>query len=123
MGLEDRKLFLVISVVGKDGSMGHRLHVNGCILGVFVPKGGVIFLVLGDNHNPDDIYEWHTCHATYAGRNVLDLVKDFHGGGSVQGQGRGILGLLVLGSPVVLVSLLLLQEIYSPLVFHLHKWL
>ncbi len=56
MGLEGFILFLIISVVREDGRAGHRLHVNGCILGVFVPKGGAIILVLRDNHNPDDIY-------------------------------------------------------------------
>jgi hypothetical protein len=107
MGLESLILFLIISVVGKDGSMGHRLHVNRHIPGVFVPKGRVIVLILRDNHNPDDIYKWHTCHAMYMGQNVLDLFKDLCGGGSVQGQG-GILGFLVLRSPVVLILLLLL---------------
>ncbi len=106
----------------KDGSAGHHLHVNRCILGVFVPKGRFIVLVLRNNHNPDDIYKWHISHATHAGQNVLDLVKDLCGGGSVQSQG-GIFGLLVLGSPVVLFLLLLSQEINSPLVFHLHMWL
>ena len=58
--------------------------------------------------------------SAYTGQNVLHLVKDLRGGGSVQGQG-GILGLLVLGSPVVLIMLLLLQEVYSALKFHMHK--
>jgi hypothetical protein len=50
----------------------------------------------------------------------LDLVKYLCGGGSVQGQ-QGILWLLVIGSPVVFVLLLLLQEVYGPTVGNLHK--
>ncbi len=58
----------------------------------------------------------------YMGQKVLHLVKDLCGGGSVKGQG-GILGLRVLGSPTVLVMLLLSQEAYPPLKFHMHNGL
>jgi hypothetical protein len=112
--------FVEISFVGEDRITGICLHVNGGILGFFFPKGGVVFLVLRDEHNPDDIHEWHTRHATYLGQNALDLVKYLCGGGNVQGQG-GILWLLVIGSPAVLVFLLLLQVVYGPRLLHFHK--
>jgi hypothetical protein len=60
-------------------------------------------------------------HATYAGREVLHLVEALCGGGSVKGQG-GIFGLLVLGSPSILVMLLQSQNAYL-LEFHPHKQL
>ncbi len=56
----------------------------------------------------------------YMGQKVLHLVNDLCGGGSVKGQG-GILGLLVLGSLIFLVTLLLSQEAYHPLKFHTHE--
>ncbi len=107
IGLEVLRVFVIdISIVGEDRSADCRLHVNGGILGVFVPKRGVVFLFLRDEHNPDDIHEWHACHATYSSQNALDLVKYLCGGGNVEGQ-QGILWLLVIGSPVVFVLLLL----------------
>jgi hypothetical protein len=36
-----------ISFVGEDRGTGHRLHVNGGMIGVFVPKGGSFFLSSG----------------------------------------------------------------------------
>jgi hypothetical protein len=101
--------------------MGYCLHVNGGILGVFVPKRGIVFLFLRDKRNPDDINEWHANNAMYLTQNGLDLVKYLCGGGSVQGQ-QGILWFLVIGSSVFLVSLLLLQEVNGPTVKDLHKW-
>ncbi len=120
MGLEGIVVLVIIGIIRKDRSAGLCLHVNGYILGIFVLKGRVIVLVLRDNPNPDDIHKWHIRHVTYTGQNILHLVKDLRGGGSVQGQG-GILGLLVLGSPIVLIMLLLSQEIYNPLELHMHK--
>jgi hypothetical protein len=108
-GLMGLVLFLVISVIRDYRSTGRCIHVNRGILGVFVPKGRVFVLILRDNQNPDDIYKWHASHTMYTIQNVLHLVKYLHGGGNVQGQGD-IFGLLVLGSPVVLILLLLLQE-------------
>ncbi len=101
--------------------MGYHLHVNGGILGVFIPKRGIVFFLLRGKHNPDDIHEWHASNAAYSTQNGLDLVKYLCGSGSVQGQ-QGILWLLVIGSPVVLVLLLLLQEVNGPTVKDLHKW-
>ncbi len=57
----------------------------------------------------------------YSSQNALDLVKYLRGGGSVQGQ-QGILWLLVIGTPVVFVSLLLSQEVYGSTVLNVHKW-
>ncbi len=85
------------------------------------PQIGVVFLILRDKHNPDDIHKWHTCHTTSSSQNALDLVKYLRGGGSVQGQ-QGILWLLVISSPVVFISLWLSQEVYGPTVRDLHKW-
>jgi hypothetical protein len=65
--------------------------------------------------------KWDACHAKYMGQEVLHLVKDLCGRGSIKGQG-GIFGLLVLGSPDVLVMLLHLQKA-AHLECHLHKWL
>jgi hypothetical protein len=107
-------LVVDISFVGEDRSTGCCLHVNGGILGVFVPKRGVFFLLLRDEHNPDDIHKWHASHAMYLRQNALDLVKYLRGGGSVQGQ-RGILWLLVIGIPVVFVLLLLSKRSMVPL--------
>ncbi len=122
MGLKGFVVLLVIGIFGKDRSAGRRLHVNGHILGALLPKRWVIILVLWDDQNPNDINKWDTHHATYTGQKVLHLVKDLRGGGSVKGQG-GILGLLLLGSPFDLVTLLLLQEAYRPLKFYTHKCL
>ncbi len=121
MGLEGLEIFVEISIVREDRSAGSRLHVNGGIVGVFVPKGGVILLVLRNSHNPDDIHKWHAHHKTNSSQNALDLLKHLGDGGSVQGQG-GILWLLVIGSPVVFVLLLLSQEVYGSTVINLHKW-
>ncbi len=122
ISLEVLGVFLVdISLVKEDRGTGYRLHVNGGILGVFVPKRGIIFLFLTDKRNPDDIHEWYASNATYSTQNGLDLVKYLRGGGSVQGQ-QGILWLFVIGSPVVLILLLLLQEVNGPTVRDLHKW-
>jgi hypothetical protein len=63
--------------------MGYRLHVNGGILGVFVPYRGIVFLILGDKRNPDDIHEWHTSNATYLTQNGLDFVEYLCGSGGV----------------------------------------
>ncbi len=122
MGLKVLGVFVVdISIVGEDWSMGCRLHANGGIIGVFVPKRGIVFLFLRDKHNPDDIHKWQASHATYLSQKALDLVKYLCGSGSVQGQ-RGILWLLVISRPGVFVSLLLSQEVHGPTVLNLHKW-
>ncbi len=84
IGLKGLEFFVEISFVREDRSAGHRLHVNGGIIGVFVPKNGVILLVLRDKHNPDDIHKWHARHTTNSSQNSLDLVKYLGGGGSVQ---------------------------------------
>jgi hypothetical protein len=120
MGLEVLEFFIDISFVGEDKSAGRCLHVNGGILGFYFPKGGVVFLVLRDERNPDDIQKWHARHATYLGQNALDLVKYLRGGGSVLGQG-GMLWILVIRSPAVHDFLLLSQEVYGPHVLHFHK--
>jgi hypothetical protein len=113
--LEVLGVFLVdIGLVREDRSTGYCLHVNGGILGVFVPKRGIVFLFLRDKHNPDDIHKWHASNATYETQNGLDFVKYLCGGGSVQGQ-QGILWLLIIGSPVILALLLLLQRSMVPL--------
>jgi hypothetical protein len=57
MGLEGLKFFLETSIIGEDRSGARSVHVIGGILGVFFPKGGVIFLILKDKHNPDDIHK------------------------------------------------------------------
>jgi hypothetical protein len=88
---------------------------------VKVLERGIVFLFLRDKCNPDDIHKWHTSNAMYLTQNGLDLVEYFRGGGSVQGQ-QGILWLLIIGSPVVLVLLLLSQEVNGPIVKDLHKW-
>jgi hypothetical protein len=46
-----------ISIVGEDWGTGYRLHANGGILGLFVPKGGILFLILRDKRNPDNIHK------------------------------------------------------------------
>jgi hypothetical protein len=122
MGLKGIVVLAVIGIVRKERSAGYCLHVSRSILGVLLPKGWVIILVLMEDHSPDNINKWDTCHTTYMGKKVLHLVKDLCGGGSVKGQG-GIFGLLVLGSPIVLIMLLLSQEVYHPLEFHTHKHL
>ncbi len=122
MGLKALGVFVVdISIVGEDRSTGCCLYVNGGIIGVFVPKRGIVFLFLRDKHNPDDIHEWHASHAMYSSQKALDLVKYLCGSGSVQGQ-QGILWLLVISSPIVFVLLLLSQAVYGPTVLNLHKW-
>jgi hypothetical protein len=118
MGLEGIIVLAVIGVFRKERSAGHFLHVSRSILGVLLPKGWVIILVLKDDHSPDDINKWDTHHTRYMGKKVLYLVKEE----SDKGQG-GIFGLLVLGSPIVLIMLLLSQEAYHPLEFHTHKHL
>jgi hypothetical protein len=75
IGLEVLKFFVEISFIGEDRSAGRSVHINGGILGFFFPKGGVVFLVLRDERNPDDIHKWHTRHAMYLSPNALDLVK------------------------------------------------
>jgi hypothetical protein len=44
------------------------------MLGVLVPYKGIVFLILGDKRNPDDIHEWHASNATYSTQNSLDFV-------------------------------------------------
>ncbi len=49
MGLEGaRVLFVNISVIGEDWGAGYHLHVNGGILGLFIPKRGIVILILRD---------------------------------------------------------------------------
>jgi hypothetical protein len=123
MGLKEVKILLPVGVVRKDRSTGRCLRVSEGILGVLLfPKGRVIVLVLRDQQNSDDINKWDTHHAMYTGQKFLHLVKDLHVRGSVKVQGY-IFRLLVLGSPIVLVTLLLSQKAYPTLKFHLHKWL
>ncbi len=84
MGLEVLRVLVIdISLIREDWCTGYRLHVNGGILGVFVPYRGIVFLILGDKHNPDDIQEWHTSNATYSTQNGLNFVEYLHGGGGV----------------------------------------
>jgi hypothetical protein len=121
IGLKVLGVFLVdIGLVREDRGTGYCLHVNGGILCIFVPKRGTVFLFLRDKRNPDDVHEWHASNTMYSTQNGLDLVKYLCGGGSVQGQ-QVILWLLVIGSPVVLVLLLLSQEVNGPTVKDLHK--
>jgi hypothetical protein len=105
MGLEVIVFLVVIGIVRKDRGTGSHLHVNGGILGVLLTKARVIIRVSGDELDPHNINKWDTRHATYTGQEVLHLVEDFCGRGSVEGQG-GIFRLLVLRSPNVLVMLL-----------------
>jgi hypothetical protein len=84
MGLEVLRVFLVdISLVREDWCTGYCLHVNEGILSVFVPYRGIVFLILGDNRNPDDIHEWHTSNAMYSTQDGLNFVKYLCGGGGV----------------------------------------
>jgi hypothetical protein len=84
ISLKVLRFFVVdISFIREDRSMGRRLHVNRGILGPFFPKRGVVILFLRDEHNPDDIHEWHACHATYLSKNALGFVKYLCGGGNV----------------------------------------
>ena len=81
--------------------MGSRLHVNGSILDAFFPKVMVFILVLGDEQDSNDIEKWDARHTTYTGQEVLHLVEDLCGRGSIKGHG-GILRLLVyIGSPTI----------------------
>jgi hypothetical protein len=76
MGLKVARVLSVnISVVGEDWGMGYHLHVNGGILGLFVPKRGIVILILRDKHNSDDIYKWHTSNAPYSTQKGLSFVK------------------------------------------------
>ncbi len=84
MGLKVLRVFLVdINLVKEDWCTGYQLHVSGGILGVFDPYRGIIFLILGDKRNPDDIQEWHASNATYLTQNCLNFVEYLRGGGGV----------------------------------------
>jgi hypothetical protein len=119
MGLKGIVFLIVIGVIRKGRGAGGHLHVNRGILGVLLPKGRVIILVLRDEQESNDIDKWDACHATYMGQEVLCLVKDLRGRGSIKGQG-GKLRLLVLESLSALVMLLHLQKA-DCLKFHPHK--
>jgi hypothetical protein len=121
MGLKVFVFYVIIGVVGKNWSAGSHLHVSQGILGVLLPKGRVIILILRAEQNSNDIVKWDARYATYKGQEVLHLVEDLCGRGSIKGQGD-IFRLLVLGSPSILVMLLQSQKAY-PLKFHPHKWL
>jgi hypothetical protein len=74
MGLKvARVLSINISVVGEDWGAGYHLHVNGGILGLFVPKRGIVILILRDKRNSDDIHKWHTSNTPSRPKRVLTL--------------------------------------------------
>ncbi len=84
MGLEVLRVLPVnISLVGEDWGTGYCLHVNGDILGLFVSKRGIVFLILRDKRNPDDIHEWHASNAMYLIQKGLNFVEYLCGGGDV----------------------------------------
>jgi hypothetical protein len=84
MGLEVARVLSVnISVVGEDWGAGYHLHVNGGILGLFVPKREIVILILRDKRNSDDIHKWHTSNAPYLTQKGLNFVKYPRGSGGV----------------------------------------
>ncbi len=84
MGLKvARVLSIHISNVGEDWGAGYHLHVNGGILGLFIPKRGVIILILWDKCNSDDIHKWHASNAPYSTQKGLNFVKYPRGSGGV----------------------------------------
>ncbi len=121
MGLDGLVLFLVISVVREDGSAAVVSMSTDVYLVSLSPKGGSSFLSSGTikilmtytSSTPVTPRTWAKRFFTLSKTFVAEAVS----------RVRGILRLLVIGSPVVLVMLLLLQEIYSPLKFHRHKHL
>jgi hypothetical protein len=78
-----RVLPVNISLVGEDWGAGYRLHVNGGILGLFVPKRGIVFLILRNKRNPEDIHKWHASITMYSTQKGLNFVKYLCGGGGV----------------------------------------
>ncbi len=101
---------------GQDGAAGDGLVVVGGVLGgtvgrvVFVAEGGVSFGFFGDYKVSDHVDEGNSQHAPNASQEGLQLFKSLSGRGEVEGDG-GILGLLVIGSPAVFESFLLLELI------------
>jgi len=105
-------LEIIVGQVGQDGAAGDGLVVVGGVLRgfVFVAEGGVMFGFFGDQKVSDHVDEGNSQHAPNAGQEGLHLFKSLGGRGEVKGDGD-ILGLLVIGSPAVFESFLLLELI------------
>jgi len=105
-------LKIVVAVLGQDGAASDGLVVVGGVLRgvVFVAEGGVLVGFFGDQKVSDHIDEGNSQHAPNAGQEGFHLFKSLSGRGEVEGDGD-ILGLLVIGSPAVFESFLLLELI------------
>jgi hypothetical protein len=105
-------LEVVVGRVGQDRAASDGLVVVRPVLRgfVFVAEGGVPVRFFGDQKVSDHVDEGNSQHAPNAGQEGLHLFKSLSGRGEVKGDGD-ILGLLVIGSPAVLESFLLLELI------------
>ncbi len=116
LNLELVVLKVVVTFLGQDGAASDGLVVVGGVLRgtvgrvVFVAEGGVSFGFFGDQEVSDHVDEWNSQHAPNAGQEGLHLFKSLSGRGEVEGNGD-ILRLLVIGSPTVFESFLLLELI------------
>jgi hypothetical protein len=80
MGLEVARVFSInICVVGEDWGTGY----HGGILGLFVPKRGIVILILWDKRNSGDIHKWHASNAPYLTQKGLNFVEFPCGSGGV----------------------------------------
>ncbi len=81
----------------------------GIILGGSLPESRVIVRLLRDEEVSDNVDEGNTQYATYAGQDGFHPFKSLSGGGQVEGD-SGVFRLLVIGSPTIFESLMLLEQ-------------
>ena len=104
---------VIVRFIGHDGGVNSFcLIVIRSDLGVIHFESGVTVRLLRDEEVSNDVNEGNTQHSTYAGQDGHHLFECLSRSGEVEGDG-GVLGLLFIGSPTILKSLLLLEQIES----------
>ncbi len=80
------------------------------VLGVVISELRIITIWVGGLHVSDNVDEGNPQHTSNVGQDGLHLFKSLGGRGEAKGNG-GIIRLLVIGSPSVFESLLLLEQV------------